>query len=130
MFELHHIGSLVDDIDAAVLTYQSLFGGECASDRIFVSTQGVQVCFINTGNNVFIELIQPVDEKSTLYRMRKKGVSYYHMGYKVNNFKNTVDYLIARNFKALNAFYSEAFENKRCQFLYSPEGSLIELIEI
>ena len=129
MLELHHIGNLVEDIDSAVLTYRLLYGEECASDKIFVSSQGVFVCFINTGKNVFIELVQPVDETSSVFRMRKKGISYYHLAYVTKNFETTSEYLLSCNFKVLNLFYSEAFENKRCQFMYSPEGELIELIE-
>jgi hypothetical protein len=33
------------------------------------------------------------------------------------------------NYKTLDIFDSEAFEGKRCVFLFSPEAHLIELIE-
>lgn len=129
MLELHHIGNLVDDIDSAVMTYKLLFGNDCASDKVFISSQGVYVSFINTGKNVFIELIQPIDESSLVFKLRKKGISYYHLAYLTNNFDSTNERLLSYNFKILNIFNSEAFENKRCQFMSSPEGNLIELIE-
>jgi len=129
MLELHHIGNLVDDIDSAITTYRLVFGNECASKKIFISTQGVYVCFIDIGKKVFIELIQPVDETSVVYRLRKKGISYYHLAYMTKDFDGTSEFLLSCNFKTINTFYSEAFENKRCQFMFSPEGSMIELIE-
>jgi methylmalonyl-CoA/ethylmalonyl-CoA epimerase len=129
MLELHHIGNLVDDIDTVVATYKLLFGKECASNKTFVSTQGVYVCFIDIGKNVFLELIQPIDETSLVYKMRKKGISYYHLAYRTNDFDSANEYLLTCNFRTLNLFYSEAFANKRCQFMFSPEGNLIELIE-
>ena len=129
MLELHHIGNLVDDIDSSVETYKLLYGPDCASEKTFVSTQGVYVCFVNIGKDVRIELIQPVDETSLVYKMKKKGITYYHLAYTTKTFDDTVTELLACNFKAMNPFYSEAFENKRCQFMYAPDGNLIELIE-
>ena len=129
MLELHHIGNLVDDIDLAAATYQLLFGKNCISDKVLVSTQGVYVCFIDIGKKVFIELIQPVDKNSMVYKIRKKGISYYHLAYLTDDFDNTSSFLLSHNFRAMDIFSSEAFDNKRCQFMYTPEGSLIELIE-
>ena len=129
MLELHHIGNLVDDIDSAIETYKLLFGNNCASDKVFVATQGVYVCFIDIGKSVFLELIQPIDDSSLVYKMKKKGITYYHVAYKTKDFNAASEYLISCNYKTLNVFYSEAFENKRCQFMFSPEGSMIELIE-
>ncbi len=130
MLTLHHIGNLVEDIDAALVNYKLIFGDKCASSKIFVSSQGVYVCFVNIGKDVFIELIQPAEESSVVNKMRKKGITYYHVAYTTENFDSTSDFLVSCGYKAVSLFYSEAFNNKRCQFLYTPEGSLVELIEI
>jgi methylmalonyl-CoA/ethylmalonyl-CoA epimerase len=129
LMELHHIGNLVDDIDIALETYKLLFGEDSVSKKTLVTTQGVYVCFINIGKQINIELIQPVDENSSVYRLRKKGISYYHLAYMTEDFDRTSEFLLSNDFRALDVFYSEAFDNKRCQFMYTPEGSLIELIE-
>ena len=130
MLTLHHIGNRVEDIDAALATFKLIYGNDCAGEKIFVSSQGVHVCFVNIGKEVMMELIQPVDEASVVSKMRKKGITYYHVAYTTTTFESTSDYLVSCDFKIVNLFYSEAFNNKRCQFMYSPEGSLIELIEI
>ncbi len=130
MLTVHHIGNLVEDIDTSLETYKLIFGDNCASDKIYVSSQGVYVCFVNIGKGILMELVQPVDENSVVFKMRKKGVSYYHIAYTTNTFDKTSEFLESCNFKTMNTFYSEAFDNKRCQFMCSPEGNLIELIEI
>ena len=59
----------------------------------------------------------------------KKRISYYHIGYKVDDIGNEVRRLESLNYKSLYFFNSEAFDGKKFIFLISPEAHLIELIE-
>lgn len=129
MLEFHHVGELVEDIDAAILSYKLLFGERNISEKFYISSQGVNVCFVNVGNNGFIEIIQPCNENTRFNKMFKKGISYYHVAYLSDNFDKIRETLCALNYKNFNEFSSEAFKDSRCQFFYSPEGHLIELIE-
>ena len=129
MLVLHHIGTLVDDIDASVKLYQSLFPNGSISDKTHVSSQGVDVCFIEVAPEVYLELIEPTGEDSIVAGMKKKGISYYHLSYRTDDFEKAAALLLQLNFKQINLFHSEAFENKRCSFFMSPDMHLIEIVE-
>ena len=129
MLEFHHVGTLVEDIDSAMSTYGTIFGKSNVSGKRFIKSQNVTVCFVKTGKNTFLELIQPGGEDSVVYKLLKKGITYYHIAYVVDDYNAMKAELTERNFKALDEFTSEAFKDKRCIFMFSPEGHLIELIE-
>lgn len=127
--EFHHVGTLVEDMELAVQNYTNIFGKESASDIIRVESQQVDVCFIKVGSSSYIELVAPYTQESKVFNMLKKRVTYYHVGYKVDNIESAVAKLETQDFKAMEYFFSEAFEGKRCIFLFSPEAHLFELIE-
>lgn len=127
--EFHHIGLVVENMETSRMNYAGLFGESAVSKIIPIASQKVNVCFVNIGTGSFIELVEPVGEDSMVYKLLKKRVSYYHIGYRVGNIDSTVTKLESMNYKAMEYFNSEAFEGKRCIFLFSPEAHLIELIE-
>jgi hypothetical protein len=130
MLVLHHIGTLVDDIAASVKRYQSLFPHGRVSDKTYVSSQGVYVCLIEVAPEVYLELIEPAREDSIVAGLKKKGMAYYHLSYQTDDFEKTTLLLLELNFKQINLFHSEAFENKRCSFFMSPDMHLIEIVEM
>ena len=129
MLTLHHVGTLVDSIDASVAMYRSLFLYSKFSDKVYISSERVFVCFIEIAPDVYLELIEPADEGSVVSKMKKKGISYYHLAYQVAHFEETIEVLLKMNFKQVSAFDSEAFDNKRCSFFMSPDMHLIEIVE-
>ena len=130
MLELHHIGCLVDNIEESVQRYKRLFKETQASEIVFISAQQVNVCFVKVPiHNVFLELIESKAEDSVISKLKNKGFTYYHLGYYVKDMQKTIETLEDENFKFINTFTSEAFNNKKCSFLMSPEMHLIELIE-
>ena len=127
-FRFHHIGLLVTDIDEAINSYVSLFGAENASEVYTLKSQGVKEAFIRNSDSTYLGLVSPINEDSVVHRMLKKGMSYYHVAYKVDNIDSSVEKLEALHYKPLEQFRSEAFNNL-CVFLYTPEGHLVELIQ-
>lgn len=126
---LHHIGIAVNSIDESVEHYQTLFGEGSISKKYYIASEQVNVCFINIGRDTFIELVEATSEDSGIARLRRKGYTYYHMAYLVNNIEESVYGLVSMNYRAMSFFNSEAFGGKRCIFLFSPDSHLIELIE-
>lgn len=126
----HHTGIVVKSIDEASLNYKKIFGENCLSQKYFISTQDVNVCFVDTGANTFLELVEMVGENSVVTKLIKKGITYYHIAYTTSDFEKAVEELEALNYKTMPNFKSEAFHGKRCVFLYSPDAHLIELIEV
>jgi methylmalonyl-CoA epimerase len=129
MMKLHHIGCLVDDIEASKNIYKNILGFSNISGTIFVPSQKVYVCFIEIGNDTFLELIQPQDETSPLLKYRQKNINYYHLAYLVKNIDVVVAHLCSNDAILLTSFPSEGFNQKKTVFLYSPDRHLIELIE-
>jgi len=129
MLTFHHVGLLVENIEFSEKHYSELFGKESISKVYRIDSQKVNVCFVKIGDGSYIELVEPLGEDSLVYKLFKKKTSYYHIGYKVKDIITTIEKLECMNYKTLDVFDSEAFEGKRCVFLFSPEAHLIELIE-
>lgn len=125
----HHVGLLVESMEDSIEQYAQLFGRKNISQEFIIASQQVKVCFVQIADGQFIELVQPLNETSAVYKLLKKRISFYHMAYKVADIEATVKKLAALNYKPLEFFLSEAFHNKRCIFLFAPDASLIELIE-
>jgi hypothetical protein len=119
----------VDNIENSAEHYSGLFGKDNVSSIVSVESQKVKVCFVKIGDGSYIELVQPLSEESVVYKLLKKKVSYYHIAYKVEDIPAAVARLEEMNYKPLEFFNSEAFEGKRCIFLFSPDAHLIELVE-
>jgi len=129
LLTFHHVGLLVDDITVSIEHYAALVGKKNISAPIFVASQKVNVCFVKTGTDSYIELVEPTEEGSIVSKLLKKRVSYYHVAYKVKDIHAVVTRLEALHYKAMELFNSEAFDGKLCVFLFTPEAHLIELIE-
>ncbi|MHC1775966.1 MAG: VOC family protein [Lentimicrobium sp.] len=125
----HHVGTIVENMASAIKSYSDLFGISNISDIIKVESQKVNVCFVRIADMSFIELVEPYSEESVVFKLLKKRVTYYHIGYKVDDIVATAAELEQLDYKPLEYFYSEAFEGKRCLFLFSPDAHLVELIE-
>lgn len=130
LLTFHHVGLLVEEMKESIAHYTALFGPQNISPVTEVSSQKVSVCFVKIADNSFIELVHPLTEDSVVSKLLKKRVGYYHMAYKVADIKFAIQELEKLNYKAMDMFNSEAFNNKPCVFLFSPEGYLTELIEI
>ncbi len=129
MLVFHHIGLLVENIEQSVDQYAALFGGSSISECISVESQKVKVCFVRNSADTFIELVEPTDQDSVVFKLLKKRINYYHLAYKVIDIDAAVQKLLELNYKPMDFFNSEAFDGKRCIFLFSPEAHLVELIE-
>ncbi len=128
--KFHHTGLLVESIDESLSHYSKVFGKDNISRVYTISSQNVNVCFVNTGHGVYLELVEPAGPDSPIATLLKKKIGYYHVAYKVANIKQTVEALEKFSYKALKYFSSEAFNGSTCIFLFTPEGYLVELIEI
>jgi catechol 2,3-dioxygenase-like lactoylglutathione lyase family enzyme len=126
----HHTAVIVRSMKDARQEYALLFGTAAISDVVFIASQGVNVCFAKVGHDAFLELVESTSEESKIGKMARKMAGYYHVAYKVKDIERAVAELEALGFKLCgDYFFSEAFQNKRCIFLYSGEAHLMELIE-
>jgi catechol 2,3-dioxygenase-like lactoylglutathione lyase family enzyme len=124
---LHHVGCAVANLDASLAHYARLLGPRRRSPVYAVIAQGVQVCFIELAPGSYLELISATASPSPIDRYVRTG--FYHLCFTVDALRAAVAGL-GPKFRALPSFRSEAFADRRCQFVVTPELHLIELAEI
>lgn len=125
----HHIGCLTNDIEASKQIYVHALGFKESQEIFTITGQRVKVCFIEIGPGIFLELVQPQGENHSLSKILNSKNPFYHLGYKTDNFEQTLVKLQEDGFYLVNTFISEAFGGKRCSFLYTGQMHLIEIIE-
>ncbi len=127
--KVHHIGCVVESIEESIKTYTEMLGFKSVSEVFNISSQKVKVCFVEIGNQTFIEFVEPLSLDSAVGKLLKKRHTYYHTGYLVKDFDKTLENLCQKGAHLITSFKSEAFNNKKCAFIYTPELHMIELIE-
>jgi methylmalonyl-CoA/ethylmalonyl-CoA epimerase len=125
----HHIGCLVQNIADFRLENGNVWNDENYSQVYSISSQDVQVCFLQLSSDTCLELVQPGSSNGPLIKLLGKGITYYHIGFVTSEFDISLERLVSGNYKLLSVFDSEAFEGRRCAFLYHPQMRLLELIE-
>lgn len=127
--QFHHTGIAVSSIEEAKKSYTLLYPNAEFSAIYTIDSQAVNVCFLQVGPSAYLEFVEPINDTSGIHRLLKKGISYYHTAYLCDRLEEAVTSLETNHYKSLGYFHSEAFNGKRCIFLITPEGHLIELIE-
>jgi methylmalonyl-CoA epimerase len=88
---LHHIGIVVNNKDISARYWEKI--GFKIDHRQVVQSQSVEVAFISLGN-VWLELVQPVGEKTPVTNfLEKHGETMHHMCFAVKNVKKDSAYL-------------------------------------
>lgn len=128
-FRFHHIGYVTDSIANTSAVY--LGAGYEASPVIDDTIQRVRICFLTKDGFPRIELIEPIDEQSSVNKILKKnGVSPYHTCYEVDDIDAAFDELVDVQgytplFRPVEAI---ALENRLISYLYKKEVGLVELV--
>jgi methylmalonyl-CoA/ethylmalonyl-CoA epimerase len=81
---IHHVGVAVEDLDAAVATYERLFGGRL-EHRERVEDQGVEAASMRLGESR-VELLAALGEDTPVGRfLAKRGPGVHHIAYAVDD---------------------------------------------
>lgn len=81
---VHHVGIAVEDLDASILVYSDLFGGEL-EHRDLVEDQGVEAASLRVGTGR-IELLRPLREDTPVGRfIAKRGPGMHHVAFEVED---------------------------------------------
>lgn len=131
----HHIGIAVFNIEETAPFY--IMQGYSKSQTVYDPIQNVNICFLFYLNNggggqmPMIELIEPIDETSPVYKiLQKSGVTPYHICYEVENISDTITELKREKFIPLSKpVEAVAMSNKKVCFLFNKNIGLIELVE-
>ncbi len=130
MMRFHHIGIAVNNMKAAITSYEAL-GYSKSSEIIEDPIQKVQLCFLNKEESPTLELVSAVTIESPVANiLAKAGPSPYHNCFEVDDIVESVVNLKQWGYRRLSAIVPAiAFGNRRICFLYHKEVGLIELLE-
>ena len=99
---IHHVGLAVDDLDAAVATYERLFGGR-VEHRERVEEQGVEAASVRIGDSR-VELLAALAEDTPVGRfLVKRGPGMHHVAYEVADIRAALDELAAAGAELIDA---------------------------
>ena len=89
---IHHLGVAVDDIEAALSTYERLFGARL-EHRETVPDQGVEAASLRLGEDR-VELLASLGEETPVGKfLAKRGPGMHHVAYEVADVRAALDEL-------------------------------------
>lgn len=127
--ELHHIGIVVADIDAAIARYRAL--GFTGGDKTEVRDQGVVAAAFPAGAG-WVELIQPTDPDGAIGRfLAKRGDGMHHVAYRVPDLEGALASLAAGGVRLIDPVPRTGLHGWRVAFIHpeSCNGVLTELVD-
>jgi methylmalonyl-CoA epimerase len=81
---VHHVGVAVEDLDAAISSYERLFGAELAG-RETQDEQGVEAVSLRLGTG-HVELLAALDPDTPVGRfLARRGPGMHHLAYEVED---------------------------------------------
>ncbi|MHA8051670.1 VOC family protein [Aquirufa sp. ROCK-SH2] len=127
-FKFNHIGYVTYSIESTALFYNN--AGYSLSKIITDTTQNVKICFLKKIGEPTIELVEPVDELSSVNKILKKsGVVPYHICYEVDDIFVAYDALCQLGFTPLfRPVEAIAFNGKLICYFYKKEIGYLELL--
>jgi len=91
---IHHLGVAVEDLDAAVATYERLFGAEL-EQRETVQEQGVEAASLRVGSDR-VELLASLGADTPVGKfLAKRGPGMHHVAFEVEDVGRALEELAA-----------------------------------
>ena len=127
--DLHHVGIVVADLDAASARYEMLGFGP--GERFDITAQGVVAVTFRAGPG-YVELIAPTDPAGAIGRfLAKRGDGLHHVAYRVPDLAGALDRLAAAGVRLIDTGPRQGLHGWRIAFVHpeSCAGVLTELVE-
>ena len=127
---INHIGLVVKSIEKGIEHWEKVFEYRKMTEVVVNSRQKVKVVFLCKENSLTVKLLEPTDEKSSVYKFAMKGGGLHHMCFKCNEMNKELQRLSEMGLRILTPPQpGEAFENENIAFIYAKHGLNIELID-
>jgi methylmalonyl-CoA/ethylmalonyl-CoA epimerase len=126
---IHHLGVAVENLDAALVTYERLFGAE-VEHRATVDDQGVRAASLWIGEGR-VELLEPLGADTPVGRfLAKRGPGMHHVAYEVRDLQATLTELAAAGADLIDAAPREGLFGLEVAFVHpdSVHGVLSEVV--
>jgi len=127
MLKIHHIGIVVRDIEA----YLSSSPYHKSSDVVYDPHQHSNICMLDTGQSETpVELIEPIDEKSTTYQyLKKNGNGTHHICYQIDDLESLERYMGEHKLKRIyGPVEAVVFGKREVVFGYSRTQGIVEFL--
>jgi methylmalonyl-CoA epimerase len=126
---IHHLGVAVTDLDAAVATYERLFGAEL-EHRARVEDQGVEAASLRIGDSR-VELLSALADDTPVGRfLEKRGPGMHHVAYEVDDVQDSLDELAGAGAELIDATPRSGLFGLEVAFVHpdAVHGVLSELV--
>jgi methylmalonyl-CoA epimerase len=125
-----HIGVAVDDLDAAIVLHEEVYGMALVHREV-VDEQGVEAVLLDVGAS-HVELMRPLAEESPVGRfLAKRGPGLHHVAYQVTDVQATLTELRARGLQLIDETPRAGLRGSRVAFLHpaATGGVLTEIVQ-
>lgn len=126
---IHHVGVAVEDLDAAVATYERLFGGRL-EHRQRVEDQGVEAASMRLGQSR-VELLAALGDDTPVGKfLAKRGPGMHHVAYEVDDVAAALEQLAASGAELIDAQPRRGMFGLQVAFVHpeSVHGVLSEVV--
>ena len=126
---IHHLGVAVDDLDAAVTTYERLFGARL-EHRDTVSEQGVEAASMRVGESR-VELLASLGDETPVGKfLSKRGPGMHHVAFEVEDLDTSLAELERQGAELIDTAPREGLFGLQVAFVHpdSAHGVLAELV--
>jgi methylmalonyl-CoA epimerase len=126
---IHHIGVAVDDLDAALETYERLFAARLES-RETMPSQGAEAAALLVGSSR-VELLAPTADDTPIGRfLARRGPGMHHVAYEVEDLASELEQLAADGVELVDEVPRPGLYGLEVAFLHpgSVHGVLSELV--
>jgi methylmalonyl-CoA/ethylmalonyl-CoA epimerase len=128
---IHHVGIAVEDLEAAVGTYERLFGGRLEG-RGTIPGQRVEAVSLVVGAGR-VELVAALEEDSPVGRfLAKRGPGMHHIAYEVDDVQAALDGLAQAGAQLVDEEPQQGLFGLQVAFLHpeSVHGVLSEVVAV
>jgi len=130
MKKIEHIGIAIENMEAAISTYEKLLNTKCYKIEE-VKSENVKTAFFKIGDSK-IELLEATDPESPIAKyIAKRGKGMHHIAFDVEDIDAEIERLEELGFQLIQKSPKNGADNKLIAFLHpkSTEGTLVELCQ-
>ena len=123
--KIHHVGIACLNIEEAIEDFAKYHTIVKRSEVVYDALQNASLCLVHSDMGLGVEFVAG----EQVARMIKKGISYYHLCYEVENLDATISECVSNGAMIVSEPKPAVlFGNRRVSFLYLPYG-LVEFLE-
>jgi methylmalonyl-CoA epimerase len=128
--EIDHVAIAVNDLEAAIAWYESVFGAVVVHREV-VESDGVEEALVKVAES-YVQLLTPTRDDSPVAKyLAKSGEGLHHVAYRVDNCAATLDAVKASGARVIDETPRPGSRGTTVAFVHpkSAFGTLIELVE-